>query len=34
MESVIAAQLSTGGIAPEAPPITTFMGVAGLRISV
>jgi hypothetical protein len=31
---VMAAQPSTGGIAPEAPPITMFCGVAGLRITV
>ena len=31
---VIAAQPSTGGMAPEAPPITMFCGVAGLRITV
>src|SRR6218665_3936888 len=31
---VIAAQPSTGGMAPEAPPITMFCGVRGLRVSV
>src|SRR6218665_2050916 len=30
---VIAAQPSAGGMAPEAPPITMFCGVRGLRIS-
>ena len=29
-----AAQPSTGGIAPEAPPITMFCGVAGFRSTV
>ena len=31
---VMAAQPSTGGIAPDAPPITMFCGVSGLRITV
>ncbi len=31
---VTAAQPSTGGIAPEAPPMTMFWGVAGLRKTV
>ena len=31
---VTAAQPSTGGIAPEAPPMTMFCGVAGFRIRV
>ena len=31
---VTAAQPSTGGIAPEAPPITMFCGVIGFRITV
>ncbi|MNH39926.1 hypothetical protein D3C79_1011630 [compost metagenome] len=31
---VIAAQPSTGGMAPEAPPMTMFCGVSGLRITV
>ena len=31
---VMAAQPSTGGMAPEAPPITIFCGVSGLRITV
>ena len=31
---VMAAQPSTGGMAPEAPPITMFCGVAGLRTTV
>ncbi len=31
---VAAAQPSTGGIAPEAPPITMFCGVMGFRITV
>jgi hypothetical protein len=31
---VTAAQPSTGGIAPEAPPITMFCGVAGFSSTV
>ena len=31
---VIAAQPSTGGMAPEAPPMTMFWGVRGFRITV
>ena len=31
---VMAAQPNTGGMAPEAPPITMFWGVRGLRITV
>ena len=31
---VIAAHPSTGGIAPEAPPITMFCGVSGFRMTV
>ena len=31
---VIAAQPSTGGMAPDAPPMTIFCGVMGLRITV
>ena len=31
---VTAAQPSTGGMAPEAPQITMFCGVSGLRITV
>ena len=31
---VMAAQPSTGGMAPEAPPITMFCGVSGLRMTV
>ena len=31
---VTAAQPSTGGMAPEAPPITMFCGVAGLSTTV
>ena len=31
---VTAAQPSTGGIAPDAPPITMFWGVAGLSSTV
>jgi hypothetical protein len=31
---VTAAQPSTGGIAPDAPPMTMFCGVAGLRSTV
>ena len=30
----IAAQPSTGGIAPEAPPMTMFCGVSGLSTTV
>jgi hypothetical protein len=30
----IAAQPSTGGIAPDAPPMTMFCGVAGLSTTV
>ena len=30
----MAAQPNTGGMAPEAPPITMFCGVSGLRITV
>ena len=31
---VIAAQPSTGGMAPLAPPMTMFCGVSGFRITV
>jgi hypothetical protein len=31
---VTAAQPSTGGMAPEAPPMTMFCGVSGFRITV
>jgi len=31
---VIAAQPSTGGMAPEAPPMTMFCGVAGFSTTV
>jgi hypothetical protein len=31
---VIAAQPSSGGMAPEAPPMTMFMGVAGFSSTV
>jgi len=34
MLPVIATQPSTGGIAPEAPPITMFIGVAGFSSTV